>query len=459
MTGVLKPVTALLLAAAILMTGHGLATMLIPIRASIESFTSIEIGIIGAANYMGLVAGCMLAPLVIGRVGFIRAFGVFSATLTVVPLLHAVVPDAIAWIVLRALYGICFAGLVLCIESWLNAASEPETRGRVLGTYTLIQLTVLTLGMQMIGVSAPGGFELFSLVAILISLAAVPVALTNAIAPVPPKRTRLRLGWLYSVSPAATMAAFLTGFATGAFWVLGPLYARDVGFSVTGAATFVSTAVLAGAVMQWPFGSLSDRIGRRVMLGAAAILACGASLGLYLAGNVSPTLVLIMSAAFGASSLPIYTLALAHANDLVAKRRAMAVSGGLLMLFSLGAATGPLATSFAVEWMGFGALFAANLIANGAIAMIVFVRGQIRPKIPTRHREDFVLMPRTTPAVFTMDPRTDTPDATPIPPQSFTEATVHPVPDVIAPDGELPASQAPEATPEETDKAKLAEPA
>ena len=205
MTGLLRPVTALLMAASILLMGNGLLGILLPVRADLEHFSSVEIGFMGSAHYLGLVAGCVLCPLVIGRVGHIRAFVAFTASATITPLLHAIWPDPIAWTALRALNGICFAGLFMGIESWLTASSTLETRGRVLAAYTFLNFTVVIAGMQMTGLADPRGFELFSLVAILYSLAAVPVALTATTAPSPPRSARLRLGWLFEVSPAAVV--------------------------------------------------------------------------------------------------------------------------------------------------------------------------------------------------------------------------------------------------------------
>ena len=42
----LKPVTALLISVAILLTGNGLQGTLLPIRASLESFSTISIGLL-----------------------------------------------------------------------------------------------------------------------------------------------------------------------------------------------------------------------------------------------------------------------------------------------------------------------------------------------------------------------------------------------------------------------------
>jgi MFS family permease len=442
MQGILRPVTALLLATAIVMAGHGILVMLLPLKASAANFTSSEIGMMGSGYFTGLVGGCLLTPSIIGRVGHIRAFSAFTASVTVVPLLHAVVVDPIAWTALRILQGLCCAGVWLAIESWLNAASDVSTRGRVLGGYTLIQLALQTVGMQLVGFTRLDGMELFLVVAILFSLSALPIALTGAIAPVPPKRNKLRLAWLFNVSPAATLSSLLIGFATGSFWILAPLYAQNAGLSSAGSATFVAVALLAGALAQWPLGSLSDGLGRRAVMTAAGILATISSLALALTSLDQLWLIFACSIAFGAASFPIYTIALAHANDLVPTKRAVAVSSGMLFVFSSGAAIGPLVASIVVERLGFGALFTTIAIACGLVVGVNLVRIQIRPKVPTRHHEDFVMVPRTTPAVFNLDPRTDDavgPDGTSeaqsrVEPQHSPTAHVAPPVSVVASD-------------------------
>ena len=445
MQGVLRPVTALLLATAIAMAGHGILVMLLPLKASAANFSSFEIGVMGSGYFAGLVAGCLLAPSIIGRVGHIRAFSAFTASATAVPLLHAIAIDPVAWMLLRILQGLCLAGLWLVIESWLSASADTFTRGRVLGAYTLVQLVMQTAGMQLAGTVQLDGQQLFSITAILLSLSTLPIALTGAIAPMPPKRNKLRLAWLFKVSPAATLASVLVGFAIGSFWILAPLFAQNAGLSSAGSATFVAAALLAGALTQWPLGSLSDMFGRRVIITSAAAVAMGSSLTLGLSGTANMWLIFACSIIFGAASLPIYPIALAHANDLVPSKRAIMVSSGMLFMFSIGAAVGPLVASVIVESAGFHALFTTISIACGLIVLVTMVRSQIDHASHPRHREDFVVVPRTTPEIFNLDPRTDDPIATPMPPQSFTEPYQPAVPDVIAPDGVLPATSADDA--------------
>jgi MFS family permease len=407
--GLLKPITALLLSAAILLAGNGLNGVLLPLRAVGDQFTRIEIGLVGSSYFAGLMFGCLLAPAVIARVGHIRAFAALAAIVAVTPLCHAMSSQPVVWWALRALNGLCFAGLFMVIESWLNTVSSPDNRGRVFASYTMINLTVVTLGMQLLALGTPMSFELFSLAAILYSLAAVPIALTKAIAPTPPRRARLRLVWLMGVSPAAMLGCLLAGVANSAFWTLSPLYGAAVGLTDHGIAFFMTVVVLSGAASQWPVGHLSDRVGRRFT--AAAISAAGtlAALALYFISDPQDSQLSFYTAAalFGAAAFPVYALCVAHANDLVHRKRAVEVSGGLLMTFSAGAVIGPLLASMLMAALGNRALFLHAAAAQLLIVVVMAVRSQRRPKLPVKHVEEYVMVPRTTPAVFDLDPRSE----------------------------------------------------
>lgn len=407
MTGLLRPITALLLSAAILLMGHGLLGVLNPIRADGEHFTGLQIGIMGSCHYAGLMLGCFAWPRFIAGVGHVRTFSALTAMATITPLVQSVWPEPWTWWAMRALNGLCFAGLLMVIESWLNASSTIETRGRILAAYTIINLTVVTAGMQLTAIGNPYSFELFTLVAILYSLAAVPVALAPTTAPPAPRTAKLRIGWLFSVSPAAVLGAFFTGVANSAFWTLSPLYAKGAGFAVSDIPWFLTTAALGGAAAQWPVGHLSDKIGRRRLAIVCAALASAAGIALFTASHMGIATILALSAVYGACAFPIYTLCVAHANDLVLRKRAVEVSSGLLMIFSLGAVVGPLLASLFMRHAGYGALFLHSAVAHITIAGIMLLRSSQRPTVPAERSEPFVPVPKTTPAVFDLDPRAE----------------------------------------------------
>lgn len=407
---IIRPVTALLIGAAILLTGNGVQVALLPMRASLEGFGRTELGLLGAAYFAGLMAGCLLAPKVVARVGHIRAFAAFTAIATVAPLFQAVFLSPSIWFVLRGLTGVCFAGLFMIIESWLNAAAEPEKRGRTLSIYTLLNLTVVTAGIQLVALGDPKGFELFALIAVLFSLASVPVVLQVTAAPPAPRQPRIRLFWLMSISPAAVMGCFVAGIANGAFWAYAPIYAAAKGLDRQGVAAFLMLVVIGGAITQWPIGSLSDRFDRRSVIAVVAALAAMSGVSLYLIGNEHALYVLLLGAFYGSMAYPLHAVCIAHANDLVLPKRAVEVSSGLLLTFAAGAILGPLLAAVAVGLGGLEALFLNSATAHGAIAAIMVLRALIRPR-PMTKRPDFVAVSSSTPQAFEMDPRGEPKDA------------------------------------------------
>ncbi|MDX1400845.1 MAG: MFS transporter, partial [Kiloniellales bacterium] len=203
MGATLAQITALLLSAAILLMGNGLQSTLLPLRAGIEvaSFNTLDIGVLGSSYYIGFAAGCFFGPYLVRRVGHIRAFAAMVAIASTAPLAHVLYPTPLFWWLMRAATGFCLAVLFMIIESWLNEKASNESRGTVFSIYTVINLTVMTLGQLMINLSDPISFRLFALASILVSLAAVPLALTKATAPAPVQTVKLDIPKLFRLSP------------------------------------------------------------------------------------------------------------------------------------------------------------------------------------------------------------------------------------------------------------------
>ncbi|MFN3462207.1 MAG: MFS transporter, partial [Oceanibaculum sp.] len=167
--------SALLLSVGILLLGSGLQGTLLAVRGNLEGFPPSMIGMMMSGYFAGFIAGCLLGPRIVRRVGHIRAFSVFAAIAASVFLLHALVVDPYAWTALRAITGLCLAGLYMIIESWLNERSPNELRGSVISIYRIVDLTATTGGLLLLTLGDPQDYPLFCLGAILICLALVPV--------------------------------------------------------------------------------------------------------------------------------------------------------------------------------------------------------------------------------------------------------------------------------------------
>ncbi len=399
MGSVIRPVTALLISASIVLAGNGLEGILLPLRGTLQHFSEIEIGLIGSAYNAGLMVGCLVCPRILGRVGHIRAFAVFTSIATISPLIEAIWLTPPVWWVFRALTGLCIAGIMNAVESWLSTVATNANRGQVMSTYTIINFTALTVGQQLINLGDLHSTTLFSVVAILFSLAAVPLALTLTPHPAPPRQPRLRVAQLYRVSPAAVAGCFGAGLANGAFWALAPVYSTQSGMPLHIIPIFISLVVIGGALAQWPTGRLSDRIDRRTVLAVLCLSAAVLAMVLFNldAGVVAPKL--IVATLFGFSALPVYWVSFAHANDLAEPGEAVNISSSLLLLFAVAAIGGPMIAALMMRLIGTQALFLHTAVVHVLIAAFVIYRMTRRAPLPPRLRIAYDSLPKsTTPA-------------------------------------------------------------
>lgn len=403
----LAPVGALLLSVALLLMGTGLQGTLLPVRANLENFGALSIGVMGSAYYVGFVAGCVLTPKLIRRAGHIRLFAAMVSIASAIPLAHAMLVGPVPWWILRSLTGLCLAGLYLIIESWLNERATPENRGLVFTTYTTVNFSVITLGQMLMLADDPIRFHLFSLASILVSLAAVPVALTRYPQPAPISSARLSLGNLYRISPVGVAGVLTVGLANGAFWGMAPAFASQIGLTVPQIAWFMSATVIGGALSQWPFGRLSDRMDRRKTILIACILACGSALLLILIGVAMPTLMIGAAFLFGVFSFPLYALSAAHANDMTKDVDFVAIAGGLLLINGAGSVIGPMLGGIAMDRFGPLGLFGFTAFVHGAMTVFTLHRMRQRAAPPEEQKADFVPMPATAPVRADLDPRAD----------------------------------------------------
>ena len=214
----LAPVAALLIGVSLLLTGQGLQGTLLPVRASLESFPTIAIGVMGGAYFLGFTFGCLRGGELVQRVGHVRVFLAMASLASAAPLLHGLILDPVTWGLLRALTGFCFAVLYVVIESWLNEAATNENRGAIFSTYVMITLTVLASGQMMTLLYDPIGLELFIIASVLVSLGALPVALSTAPSPQQPESVRPDLRKLIRISPAGAIGCFASGLANGTYF-------------------------------------------------------------------------------------------------------------------------------------------------------------------------------------------------------------------------------------------------
>ncbi|RVI42065.1 MFS transporter, partial [Sinorhizobium medicae] len=262
----IRPLIPLLVTAGILIGGNGLQGTFISLRALDEGFSTSLIGVVGAGYNIGFAIGCIYVTRILRAIGHIRTFSAMAAIASAAAISMVLIIDPWFWFLMRLVAGICFASLFATVESWLNASVTNANRGRTLSVYRLVDLGSVTAAQYAIPGIGIGGFELFAIISMALTLSLVPISFADRSSPVTPEAIRFDVKTLWNISPLATIGCIVVGLTNAAFRSLGPIYAQEIGLSVTAIATFMSAGIIGGVVLQYPLGYYSDRIDRRLII-------------------------------------------------------------------------------------------------------------------------------------------------------------------------------------------------
>lgn len=371
MLQVLGSAWALLLGMYLLMIGNGLQGTLLGLRGRIESFSTFEISVVMSAYFVGFLFASRLAPLLIRRVGHVRVFSALGSAISAILILYPVLPEPWVWALARAAIGFCYCGVYITAESWLNAATSNENRGKALSLYMVVMMAGIVTAQWLIAQGDVAGFVVFIVPSILVSLSFAPVLLSATQTTPEFSTTRaIEVRRLVRASPLACAGMFLLGVVFAAQFGMSAVYGTQAGMTQGQITWMVSLTYLAAMLAQVPIGWLSDRMDRRVLVLVLSALGGGAALlAMLLPGQV--WLILLAAAVVGGTSNPLYALLIAYANDYLDREEMAAASAGLLHINGLGAIAGPLAVGWmldAVGERGFWGLIGAVMLMLAAYA-------------------------------------------------------------------------------------------
>jgi MFS family permease len=398
--------SSLLGGVALLIVGVGLLFSVLGLRAGVAEFSGLALGLVTSAYFAGFVVGTFICPMVIRRVGHIRAFAAMASIASTMPILHAMWVDPWFWGALRLITGICMVGLYIVIESWLNSLAPNEHRGRLFAVYIMINCVALALGQWLILVGDRLGFLPFAMVSVMFSFALIPITLSPVDEPEPVDAPTLSLRSLYDASPVGMASALGSGLIVGAFYGMGAAFAKGVGLTDAGVASFVAATILGGAVFQWPVGHFSDTHDRRVVLFWVSLLGgATAAMGYFLSPFSTDSLI-PLAVVFGGFIFALYGLCVAHVNDVIDSSRLVEFTGGLLLVHGIGAAIGPTLAGVVMDAFGPKSLMLYFSAVLALLALYCLHRLRTKVAVPDEEKAEFVLMGVGSQAVLQMDPRT-----------------------------------------------------
>jgi len=380
----------LLLGMGILMLGAGLQSTLLGLRATLEGFAPPVTGIIMSCYYVGYLIGTRLAPQMLKRVGPVRVFATLAALASVTVLVHGTWVHPVPWALMRFLSGVCFAGIYVVAESWLNHRATRSNRGGLLAVYMLVLYVGLGGAQFLLMLSSPQSAGPFMLVSALISVAMVPIVASAQQIPEPIVPQRVRFRDLYRNSPLGVVAVAISGMISSIIFSMGPVYARLTGLGTRGVAEFMAVSILAAVLTQYPVGRLSDRMDRRTMIATMCLVATLVAAAVELLGPLPHGVFLVLAALFSGAALTLYSLSVSHVNDKLEPAQMVAASSALLLINGTAAAFGPVITGGLISAFGARAYFAILGTLTATLALFDLWRKLRRSPVPSSQKGPFI---------------------------------------------------------------------
>lgn len=398
-----RNVAAVIVALTILQAAIGGLSVVGPLALLSQGASTLKIGVIVSGYALGFLLGAHLAPQEIVRIGHIRAVAAFAAAASIAAaLLYA--NDTIAWwMLMQFVMGLCVAGFLASGESWIADAAPGESRGAILGFYLVISKFGFIAGPFLVASVPPGTATGFLIVAALFTASLIPVCATNRGQPAAPTVEPFGALKVWRTAPSAIVAAFVAGLVNGAVLQLYSVYAGGLGTDSVGrTAALFNAFMIGGAVIaQWPAGMISDRIDRRMVIAALALVSGSAALVLAIFSGVLPgTAIFILAALWGAGALSYYGVAVAHAADRAAEGEATSMMSGILMVWAGGSLIGPLAASSFMSVIGPRGLFLFAAIALFMLTAAMIIRRTGTPPVRDVEKSDFEATSATSVAVY-----------------------------------------------------------
>ena len=403
LTVVLRSLWPLFLGIFFISLGNGLQGTLSSWRADYEGFSVITTGLVMSGFFVGAFASSLISPNQIKRTGQIRTYAAYASIASTAILIQLLFIEPPVWFVARFLSGFCIVGIMIIVEGWLNSISSNENRGQLFSIHMMVVWGGLAMGQGLFVVDSPAGVNLFLLASILLSISLIPILLTEIKTPEEKIELQESLGFkaLWKASPSGVVTIGISGLASAGFFGVGTIYAIKSGLSISETALFMTLFLGFGALSQWPLGWISDRIDRRkvILLCCSIVVGICVLLALF---DFSKTIFLILNGLIGASTLPLYSLGVAHTNDRLKPSQMVSASGTIVFVFSIFAALGPFTMSYFLKLFdSFGFLLYLSLV-HLVIAVIVFVMMFINEDVDESDQSDFQVMAQR-PSIVAME--------------------------------------------------------
>ena len=361
-----------------LMIGTGLFGTLVPLRLKDLGFEEVFIGFITSFFYLGMLSGSFQAVRFLVRAGHLITFTLCALALAVSCILLGISDNVALWLIGRFVSGYALAGLYISIESWLLGATTHQTRGKYLSAYMMIlyggtaasqALLAYLNKVTTIAFVISGVLVMFSLIPLFIHRLGIPKISS-------PKKS-LGFRRLYKLSPSGILGCAISGVLIGAVYGLLPVYFRNIGYDIPLIGIMLTLCIAGGAILQYPFGIMSDVIDKKIVLIVLCFLVAISSLAVIFAhhqhgDNITATAFSIF--VFGGAVFAIYPVSMSHACDYLGKERLVEITQVLMLAYGFGSVSGPMLISTFMGMFGTYGLFVHIILVSMLFACFVAIK-------------------------------------------------------------------------------------
>jgi MFS family permease len=276
-------------------------------------------------------------------------------------------------------FGACLSVCFTLSEYWITSATPENRRGVIVGIYATLLSVGFAIGpaiIVLLGTDPDAGIgdraphrAAFLLGSGLLMLAAVPALLARDVSPDFREVPKMRFTSFLFAVPIATLGAFVFSMGESSGFAFLPLWGGHLGFAASTSALLVSAMTLGNVVFQIPLGMLADRMDRRLIVLACAIVGAG---GMAVAWHVSASPLLVSAVLFiwGGATAGIYTVGLAHLASRFSGASLAGANAAFVFCYALGMLVGPMAVGDAMERAPVAGL---PLVLGSAFAVYFFI--------------------------------------------------------------------------------------
>ncbi|WP_068774758.1 MFS transporter [Paenibacillus sp. FJAT-26967] len=350
--------------------------LLLPLLAIMLESSGVSPGLNGfnaASMYIGSFVSMFVVERILLALGFKRILIACILLETAALVLLPVWENLAFWFLLRFTIGFGNSILHYTTQLWILTSAPPDRRGRYISYYGMAYGIGFSLGPAGINLLSFGRFAPFFIVAVFYLL----VALLLTKLPKQPLQTgdkqapaKKRYGTAVRIAWFALIPTFLYGYTEAVLNGSFPLYGLRMGLTDTSVSMLLPLVGIGGLILQLPLGILSDRIGRKPVLLAAAVGGGTAFMAVPLAGDSILGIGLLLFAAGGMIG-SFFSLGLAYAADLLPRDLLPSANVIGSILFSLGSVIGPNLGGLGLQYISLGSLF----YTLGSVFLIFVISG------------------------------------------------------------------------------------